>query len=47
MVDKKLYQKSQEMFCAGPKTCMCTCHNVGDEFETEYLSAEPNGKITK
>lgn len=32
VIDKKLYSELQEKYCADPKSGMCPCYNVGDEF---------------
>lgn len=32
VLDKKLYPELQEKYCSNPKSGMCPCYNVGDEF---------------
>ncbi|MCR4963500.1 MAG: TIGR04076 family protein [Firmicutes bacterium] len=32
VIDKKLYPKLQQQYCANPNAGPCPCYNVGDEF---------------
>lgn len=32
VIDKKLYTEFQQQYCADPRSGVCPCYNVGDEF---------------